>query len=49
MMVVVGLMGQEKKIKYEIEPLHSVGDEQFRRSMGSLLTPPMLAMTAQTT
>jgi cardiolipin synthase len=39
--IVVGLIGQEKTIAYEIQPLYSVADEQFRRSMGNLLPPPM--------
>jgi cardiolipin synthase len=43
------LVGQEKKIKYEIEPLYSVADDQFPRSMGSLLPPPMSEGNAVTT
>ena len=47
--IAAGLMGQEKKIKYEIETLYSVSDEQFRRSMGNLLPPPMTDGNAVTT
>jgi cardiolipin synthase len=39
--VVAGLIGHEKKIKYEIETLYATGHEQFPRSMGSLLPPPL--------
>jgi cardiolipin synthase len=47
--VVAALMGQEKKIKYQVETLYSVADEQFRRSMGNLLPPPMSEGNAVTT
>jgi cardiolipin synthase len=47
--IIAGLTGQEKKIKYEIESLYSVAEDQFRRSMGSLLPPPMYEGNAVTT
>jgi cardiolipin synthase A/B len=47
--IVAGTMGQETKIKYEVETLYSVADEQFRRSMGNLLPPPMRDGNAVTT
>ncbi|MCC6907291.1 MAG: hypothetical protein IT430_05055 [Phycisphaerales bacterium] len=47
--IVVGLVGQEKKIEYEIPTLYAVADDQFRRSMGNLLPPPMSEGNAVTT
>lgn len=47
--IVAGLMGHEKKISYEVETLYSVADEQFKRSMGNLLPPPMYEGNAVTT
>ena len=31
-----------KKISYQIEPIYSVSDPEFTRSMGQLLGPPIL-------
>ncbi len=39
--VVLNLVTGEKKIERPIEPLYGVSDDQFRRSMGSLLGPTM--------
>lgn len=47
--IVAGLRGHEKKIAYEVQALYSVADEQFRRSMGNLLPPPMYEGNAVTT
>ena len=41
-LVVRVLTSHEKKINYEVEHLFSVGDDQFLRSMGSLLAPATL-------
>ncbi len=42
------LAGREKKINHRIDTLYPVADEQFPRSMGSLLQPNMLAGNAVT-
>src|SRR5688500_16375532 len=38
-MVLYSVLAREKKITHRIEPLYGVDDEQFQRSMGSLLQP----------
>ena len=38
-MVLHSVLAREKKITHRIEPLYAVDDEQFERSMGSLLQP----------
>jgi cardiolipin synthase A/B len=40
--LILNLSSGEKKISHRIETLYAVGDPQFRRSMGSLLGPPLL-------
>lgn len=42
-MLLYGILAREKKITHEIEPLFGVEDEQFERSMGSLLQPNIYA------
>jgi cardiolipin synthase len=54
LMLSVGLTGcasfySQRKIAYQIEPLYSVQDPQFIRSMGQLLGPPILAGNKATT
>jgi cardiolipin synthase len=39
--IVLNLSSSEKKIEHRIAPLYAVQDPQFRRSMGSLLGPPL--------
>ena len=41
-LVVRVLTSREKKVEYRIEHQFSVGDDQFLRSMGSLLPPAAL-------
>ena len=40
--ILLNLSSGEKKIQQRIEPLYSVAEPQFRRSMGSLLGPPLV-------
>jgi cardiolipin synthase A/B len=40
--VILNLSSGEKKISHRIAPIYSVDDEQFLRSMGSLLGPPLV-------
>lgn len=39
--LILNLSSGEKKISHRITPLYGVGEEQFLRSMGSLLGPPL--------
>jgi cardiolipin synthase len=41
-LVIANLTSGEKKIEHRIERLYSSGDEQFTRSMGLLLGPPVI-------
>ena len=41
--IAYSLLGREKKITHEIEPLYGVEDEQFEWSMGGLLQPDIRA------
>ena len=43
------LVGCGRKIPYHIEPQYAVADEQFPRTMGSLLGPPIVEGNAVTT
>ena len=40
--ILLNLSSGEKKIQHRIEPMYGIGDEQFERSMGSLLGPPLV-------
>jgi cardiolipin synthase A/B len=40
--VLLNLSSGEKKIQHRVEPLYGISDEQFARSMGSLLGPPLV-------
>lgn len=41
--LVLNLSTSEKKVQRKIEPLYAVADDQFARTMGSLLGPPLVA------
>ena len=40
--ILLNLSSGEKKIQHRIAPMYGIGDEQFERSMGSLLGPPLV-------
>jgi cardiolipin synthase len=40
--ILLNLSSGEKKIQHRIDPLYGIADEQFERSMGSLLGPPLV-------